>query len=364
MNERQAIIMLQHIYGLGPAVYKIMADNYTSIVQAILAPCAELEELGIRKSIVQEIKATYQDRKNILIEIYKNMQKHNLQILTIIDEQYPEILREIHDPPLVLYCNGNTDVLHSNTLAVVGMREPSFYGKWAATELGEFLAENDVVVASGLARGIDKHVHEGAVSKKGRCIAVVATGLDIVYPSSNRKLHDAIIANGGCIVSEYAPGTEALPGHFPARNRIISGLSVGVVVVESKASGGALITADQALEQNREVFALPGNINTQHSKGTNNLLRQGARMICDWSDIFEELPFLQKKIENQAESNIKDIKLSESEKNLCSIVAFEPMHIDDIVAMCTEQNIHLDLMQLQIKKVIVALPGQYYVRLR
>lgn len=204
------------------------------------------------------------------------------------DEEYPELLRQIGNPPQILYYIGNASLLNRPSVAVVGTRKATAYGRWAAYGLSKKLTEYGIVVVSGMASGIDTCAHRGAVENDGETIAVLGCGVDICYPASNRNLRDKIAA-GGLILSEYEPGTTPLPYRFPMRNRIISGLCSGTIVVEAGLQSGSLITAECAAEQGRNIYALPGNINSMYSFGANKLIKDGAVPIIVFDDIIEEL---------------------------------------------------------------------------
>ena len=262
----------------------------------------KIEGIGekIAKNILDE---------NIKKEINKHiayMEKNDIDIISITEEKYPEILKEIYDPPISLYIKGNTEILNSNSIAIVGCRDTTEYGKKAAKYFSYNLSKKGVNIVSGLARGIDSYAHIGNVCAQdekrkeedklkisiqqdniqyGKTIAVVGNGLDIVYPKENKYLFDKIIETGGAIISEYPLGTKPDKMNFPARNRIVSGISKGIIVIEAKEKSGTLITVDFALEQGRDVYVVPGNINSINSVGTNDLIKQGARLVTHYKDI-------------------------------------------------------------------------------
>lgn len=214
-----------------------------------------------------------------------------IEEILIESEEYPKQLKNIYDPPLKLYVLGNKKLLEQRGIAIVGARKATEYGKNIALQLSRRLSENGINVISGLALGIDTYAHLGTLQESciGKTIAVLGCGLNEIYPKQNRELAKRIIDNGGCIISEYPIGTKPEKLNFPQRNRIISGLSNGVVVVEASEKSGSLITADFALEQGREVFAVPGNILNQTSVGTNSLIKQGAKLVTNYMDIIEEI---------------------------------------------------------------------------
>ena len=218
---------------------------------------------------------------------------NEIKKISIENEEYPKLLKQIYDPPKTLYIMGNEKLLNSLCIAIVGCRDVTEYGKKAATYFSYNLAKNDITIVSGLAKGVDSFSHIGALEAKGKTIAVIGSGLDIIYPKENLNLVNRIIKQDGAIISEYPLGTKPDRWHFPARNRIISGLSKAVLVVEAKEKSGSLITADFAIEQGREVFAIPGNINSLNSMGTNKLIKDGAMPVLNFNDILSSVEFCQ-----------------------------------------------------------------------
>lgn len=247
----------------------------------------ELEQLEVEEQMIQEM--TNPNYRRIVKAYILYMKEKNIQILTIKDEDYPYLLKQIYDPPSVIYIMGNKKILSQNGIAIVGSRNCSLYGQKIAKYLSYQLAKKGIHIISGLARGIDTFSHMGTLQAKGKTIAVLGSGLDVIYPPENAKLAEKIVESGGCLVSEYIVGTKPLGEHFPARNRIISGLASGVVVVEASEKSGSLITVDFALEQGKNVYAVPGNINSPNSLGTNSLIKQGAKIVTNVEDILEDL---------------------------------------------------------------------------
>ena len=241
---------------------------------------------GINKDLIEEILNT-EYRKNLQNYIYY-MEKNNIKIINIFDEKYPNKLKNIYDPPIVLYIKGNEKILNEFGIGIIGCRMCTKYGEAVSKKFAKELTKYNVNIISGLARGIDSYAHIGCLEGKGKTIAVVGTGLDTVYPKENEYLINKIIENEGAIISEYIIGTKPEKENFPRRNRIISGLSDGILVVEAKERSGTFITVDFALEQGKNVFATPGNILSSTSKGTNELIKQGAKMVTTVEDIIEE----------------------------------------------------------------------------
>ena len=213
------------------------------------------------------------------------MQKYDIDIINIKDKEYPQILKNIYDPPISLYIIGNKDILNNASIAVVGCREATEYGKKAAKYFAYNLSKKGINIVSGLAKGIDSYSHIGTFQNEGKTIAVIGNGLDMIYPSENIWIAKKIVEIGGAIISEYPLGTKPEKMNFPARNRIISGISKGIIVVEAKEKSGTLITVDFALEQGRDVYVVPGNINSVNSIGTNELIKQGAKMVTTHDEI-------------------------------------------------------------------------------
>lgn len=226
-------------------------------------------------------------RKNL--QAYKKyMEKNQIKLISIQDEAYPKKLKNLYDKPIVLYVKGNEKILNEFSLGIIGCREYSKYGEIVAKHISSKLTENNIITISGLAKGIDSISQQETVNKKGKTIAVLGNGIDTIYPSENRELAKKIIENGGAIVSEYIMGTKIEKMNFPARNRIISGLSDGIIVIEAKKKSGTMITVDFALEQGKNVFAVPGNITSKNAEGTNELIKQGAKLVACVEDILEE----------------------------------------------------------------------------
>lgn len=296
----------------------------------------------------------------------------NSEIITFDDPLYPCRLKQIYDPPLVIFIQGNKKLLNQSQLAIVGSRSASASGRETAFELAQQLAEVGLVITSGLALGIDAVAHKGALTSNASTIAVVATGLDKVYPARHRALAQQIITHRGAIISEFLPGTLPKAGHFPKRNRIISGLSIGVLVVEAALKSGSLITARCALEQNRDVFSIPSTINNPQAKGCHWLIKQGAKLVEDVADIIEELTFnnksglqLKKQKESQEIVN-KEIDEKSKNKSLCAdellaSVGFEITPVDKVVSRSKLpiEEVLTRLTMLELNGLVAAVPGGY-----
>ena len=293
------------------------------------------------------------------------------------DPAYPERLKEIYDPPLLLYVRGDVTLLARPGIAVVGTRQPTPYGLGMSERLACDLAAHGLVIISGMARGVDTASHRGAISAHGKTVAVFGTGIDVMYPKENSRLAEQIVALGGALVSEFCMGTPATPQNFPIRNRIISGMSVGVLVVEAAEYSGTRITARCAMEQNRDVYAVPGNVTNKNSWGTNTLIKQGAKLVATWEDVWEDLPAdvrltltpaaSNESGETKAASLFPDEGLPPHEKRILSLLkADEATHIDEIVEKLeTEQSpseIFAALFELELAGKIKQMPGKNFVK--
>lgn len=292
--------------------------------------------------------------------------ENKVKTLSVTAKDYPTNLRYIYDPPLMLYVKGEIIPEDNVAIAIVGSRRATYYGLQNATKLAYELAAKGITIISGLARGVDSAAHRGALEAEGRTIAVLGSGLNIIYPRENERLAQNISQNGA-VISEFALDTPPHRGNFPRRNRIISGLSLGVVVIEAARKSGALITANCALEQGREVFALPGKIDSFTSRGTHDLIKDGAKLVESSEDIIEELEalkFCQAK-ETKAENKIKvGLDLPEEERQIYTCLSSEPIHIDEIMCKVNLSygKLLTSLLKLQHKKLVKELVGKMYVR--
>lgn len=282
-------IWFANIKGLGSVQKKKLLEIYDSPEKIYKASKISLESTGVlRKGIAEEIDKSKNDS---LIKRYEDyMIKHNISVINIEDKAYPKLLKEIHDPPITIFAKGNVNLLNDFSISIVGCRDATNYGLLMSKKLAYDIAMKNIVIVSGLAKGIDASAHMGALAAKGKTIAVLGCGVDIPYPKQNVELYKEILKEN-LIISEYLVGTKPEAGNFPARNRIISGLSQGVIVVEARENSGSIITVDFALEQGRNVYAVPGNINSQNSFGTNELIKQGATLITNSQDVLEDMTF-------------------------------------------------------------------------
>jgi DNA processing protein len=312
-------------------------------------------------------------------------------ILTPHDPEYPERLLEIYDPPAVLWVRGNVALLSKPGIAVVGTRSPSPYGAGMAELLSRDLANRRMVILSGMARGIDTAAHKGALDAHGATVAVWGTGLDVIYPKENKKLAEQILQSGGVIVTEFPLGTFPAPQNFPIRNRILSGMSVGVLVVEAAEYSGTRITARCAMEQNRDVYAVPGNVTNKNSWGPNTLIKQGARLTATWEDVWEDLPSqIRRQLEDEQADQLassgsapneskpsgaaslfnepsQSSPMSDHERRVFARIRHdEPVQLDDLMeqmeAELASPEIFTALFELELAGKVKSLPGKNYVR--
>ena len=361
--------------GLGPTKARKLAEHFGSPEAVFRASLTELEGTGIQAVSAQSL-ATGKSMELAREELARAADV-SVSVLCVADATYPPRLKEIYDPPAILYVRGDAEVLTKPGIAVVGTRHPTPYGSGVAERLACDLAAQGLVIISGMARGVDTASHRGAISAKGKTVAVFGTGVDVIYPTENSRLSEQILALGGALISEFPLGTFAAPQNFPIRNRILSGMSVGVLVVEAAEYSGTRITARLALEQNRDVFAVPGNVTNKNSWGPNTLIKQGAKLVATWEDVWEDLPTEVRLVlappaspESQASSAASvfpDGGLPPHEKLLLSLLkADEATHIDELVEKLESQmsssEIFAALFELELSGKVKQMPGKNFVK--
>ena len=361
--------------GLGPTKSRKLVEHFGSADAVFRASLTELEATGIRAVSAQAL-ATGKSAELAREEIARAAAA-GVTVLSMDDPLYPPRLKEIYDPPLVLYVRGNPEVLIKAGIAMVGTRHPTPYGSGMAERLASDLASQGLVIISGMARGVDTASHRGAIAAKGKTVAVFGTGVDVIYPKENTRLSEQILALGGALISEFALGTFAAPQNFPIRNRILSGMSVGVLVVEAAEYSGTRITARLALEQNRDVFAVPGNVTNKNSWGPNTLIKQGAKLVATWEDVWEDLPTEVRlaltpptSTESQGSSSASlfpDEGLPPHEKRILSLLkADEATHIDELVEKLetelSSSEIFAALFELELNGKVRQMPGKNFVK--
>lgn len=359
-NDRDTLIWLNSIY-ISDATIKVLFQHFNSISDIWNVTSSEILKIdGIRKNIKEKIIYNRNaEQLNITLE---KINEAGINIVTILDENYPNRLRYIHNSPTVLYCNGEFTEEDEISIAIVGSRKSTSYGKWASEKFAKDLAKLGITVVSGMARGIDTCSHRGAIDGNGRTVAVLGSGVDVVYPKSNKKLYEEI-SSQGVVVSEFPLGTPPYAANFPQRNRIISGMSLGVFIIEATEKSGSLITANYALEQGKEVFALPGNINSIFSRGTNGLIKDGAKMVMDIEDILEEIIELKEKMSNFKGEDIDYSSLGSVEKKVVDVLKEKPIHCDNIVYLTglDISTVISTLTILELKGIVKELPGRVYM---
>jgi DNA processing protein len=362
MNARLILFALHEMAEIGwKTIFKLLQffDDLSELTEA--SP-EDFQKLNITASKAQTI------RKH-LNEAFINQKmlpyaEHGIEILTIYDEAYPSLLKQTSQPPWVLYCKGDLQLLQRPAIAIVGTRVPTVYGKNTAELFARTLARAGFCIVSGMARGIDSMAHQGALNEKGGTIAVLGCGVDMIYPRENNILYYDI-ARKGLLLSEFPFGTEAQPGLFPLRNRIIAGLSVGTLVVEAAFKSGSLITADQALDESRDVFAIPGPINSPKSQGALALIKAGAKLVVCAEDMIEDYKHL---ISPQFATLVPLNKetcheeLNEDEQDIYNLLSTEPTTFDTLLeeSQTNFGHLHAILLSLLMKKQINQLPGSAY----
>ncbi len=360
--------------GLGPSRIKKLIEQYGTAERVFHASLTELEATGMRAVSAQSL-ATGKSLELAQQECAKAVEAR-ARIVSLSDPDYPQRLKEIYDPPVILFVKGSIDVLAQPGIAMVGTRHPTPYGSGMAERLSQDLAARGLVIISGLARGIDTASHRGAVAAKGKTIAVLGTGIDVMYPKENTRLTEQIVALGGALITEFPVGTPPTPQNFPIRNRIISGMSAGVLVVEAAEYSGTRITSRLALEQNRDVYAVPGNVTNKNSWGPNTLIKQGAKLVATWEDVWEELPpdlqvvlgsMQNESPEPETASLFPDEVKSPHERKILNLLkADESTHIDQLVELLENEmsssEIFAALFELELNGKVRQLPGKNFVK--
>jgi len=360
--------------GLGPSRIRKLIEHFGTAERMLQASLTELEATGIRAISAQAV-ATGKSAELAQDELAKAIQA-KARIISLSDPEYPPRLKEIYDPPVILYVKGDVELLSKPGIAIVGTRHPTPYGSGMSERLATDLAARGLVIISGMARGIDTASHRGAIAAKGKTIAVLGTGIDVMYPKENTRLAEQILALGGAVISEFPVGTSPVPQNFPIRNRIISGMSAGVLVVEAAEYSGTRITSRCALEQNRDVYAVPGNVTNKNSWGPNTLIKQGAKLVATWEDVWEELPTdIQLALnsvpnESAAPANASlfpDDAISPHEQKLLRLLKpDQSIHIDELVetleAEMSSSEIFAALFELELNGKIRQLPGKNFVK--
>ncbi|MCB9771162.1 MAG: DNA-protecting protein DprA [Candidatus Omnitrophica bacterium] len=368
MTDQEAIVLLSALPGLGSVKVRKLVEHFGSVANALKAKEKDFAALGLfSRNSLQKIFEF--DRDNFLQSEYNLIRQNDVAVVTIFDEEYPIALRSIYDPPIVLYVRGKIPKDEGLSVAVVGSRNASVYGLTVAEKLSSQLAELGLTVVSGLAKGIDAAAHRGCLRTGGHTIAVVGCGLSHIYPPEHKELF-AEISIKGAVISSLPMATPPIAFNFPARNRIISGMSLAVLVVEASLKSGALITSHFALEQGRDVFAVPGKIDHPNSQGVNRLIKDGAKLVTCFEDILEELDPQLRRISAAPRkllptSNEKVLKAiySEDELSVAQWLSQEPLYIDDLISKSGQPHgdVVSTLLKMELKGIVKKLPGQYFV---
>lgn len=370
-NSIRDWVALSFVTGVGSRTAAMLIDEFGSPTACFEASRVALEAFGLKREAIEAIKSS--EARERAQQQLEDVARISGEVIVLDDDRYPSLLRETYDPPIVLYVRGDlVRAVAQPAVAIVGSRHCSTYGRNVSEMLSRELAERGVTIISGLARGIDSAAHSGALDGDGLTVAVMGTGLDTVYPKENRRLADRI-AEQGALVTEFPLDTPPLPQNFPFRNRVISGLSLGVLIVEGAERSGSLITARMAYEQGREVFAVPGNITSSKSFGPNYLIKDGAKLVQTWRDVVDEFPVELKAaiissevVQQRAEQlSIDEVQLSDSEQRLLAMLKEDaPVHIDELISRAGLNTGELmgALLRLEMGDRIRQLPGKSFIR--
>ena len=361
-NELSALLQLLSVSGIGPARVRALVGHFRSAAAARAASVPALCQVeGIEKTLAENIR--HADNVAWAQQQIELSERHQCHLVTFWDSEFPTLLKKIYDPPVLLFVKGDLRAADESAMAVVGTRAPTEYGKLVAEKLTAALCGRRLTIVSGLARGIDTVAHQTALKSGGRTLAVLGAGLDNIYPPENRRLAQEI-ASHGVLISEYFFGTKPDAVNFPRRNRLISGLSYGTLVIEAGETSGALITAQAALEQGREVFAVPGSVFSPKSLGPHRLIQDGAKLVLGIDDIMAELP-QQLDIFDHAPPAAPAVALTEAEQKVLAQLSHEPRHIDWLARQTnfpTSRLLAL-LLDLEFKNLVKQLPGMQFVKI-
>lgn len=362
-DAERAALALSRVSGVGPVTFRTLVDALGSADAVFRSPASVLRRIdGCPRHVADAVRAF--DQWGEVDAELSRLGALGGRLLTLSGAEYPLHLRRIHDPPPVLYELGDWLTAERRVVAVVGSRRATPYGAATATRLAQELARAGFVVVSGLARGIDAAAHQGTLAAGGRTVAVLGCGVDVTYPPEMRELKDRIRSHGS-VLSELPLGAPPDPHHFPTRNRIISGMALGVLVIEAAADSGSLITAKLALEQGREVFAVPGNVGTKTSTGTNRLIKAGATLVETADDLIEQLVGqLGPAAQRRSSAPTITVDLTADERRVFDLLSWEPAHVDELTVRSSVAPDRLAelLLGLELKGVAKQVPGHRYVR--
>jgi DNA processing protein len=364
MNSTEACIALNMLRLMGPVRLRKLLEVFGAPENVLMAKCDQLRRIdGIGRDVAEEI-VNWESKVDLPAELQR-IRDFGARAITSESPEYPRSLREIHAPPIVLYVWGEIEERDHHAVGIIGARRTTHYGSESAKKLAYQLAYAGLTIVSGLARGIDTAAHQGALAAKGRTIAVIGSGLNRLYPAENAALADKIRSGNGAVVSEFSMEIEPDRQTFPMRNRIISGWSQGILVVEAGVNSGALITATQAIEQGRSVYAVPGHINAPSAIGSNRLIQQGAKLVMDASDILDDLQILLPDAKPVATASRPLPELSASERSVYDAIDASETAIDAIALRCNLPTAAVSsmLLRLELKRLVKQLPGKYFVKL-
>ncbi|HAV61080.1 MAG TPA: DNA-protecting protein DprA [Verrucomicrobiales bacterium] len=368
MDEREAFVALNLIEHVGPVRVRQLLAHFGDAASILKASKGHLLQVrGIGEDTAESI-ATWEKRVDLSGEL-ERCNEFGCRILIQTDPEYPAPLREIYDPPVVLYVRGSLVERDRNSVAMVGSRQTTHYGIETARKLAYQLAYVGVTVVSGGARGIDTAAHQGALQAKGRTVAVLGNGINIVFPPENRELFDRIAAQGA-VITQFPFNRKADKQSFPIRNRIVAGMTIGTIVVEANLSSGALITANFATEYGRQVFAVPGRIDSPRSKGCHELIKRGAKLCEGAEDVLSEFEYLfppSNRPPSSAETGqLAALELSANEQRICDAVGQQEIHVDEIIRASglPASAVSVALLGLEMKRIVRQLPGRHYTRNR
>lgn len=365
------IYLLTQVNKLGNVKIRKLMNHFSSPENFYNCKINDLKRInGIDESISLEILSGIKNKEKYFREfdeIFSRAERSEIKLVCISDKDYPENLKRIFDTPVLLYYKGKLSETDKYSLSIVGTRNPTEYGKYNCEKFTDELSGLNIPIISGFARGIDTIVHKTCIKNKRLNYAVFGCGADVIYPYENKRLYSEVI-ECGAVISEFPLGAKPDKVNFPRRNRIISGISIGTIVVESGIKGGALLTAEIAVDQDREVFAFPGNISSKQSEGTNELIKRGqAKLITNIDDILNELevklkPILKK--DYTAKTDVLTLNLSESENKIYSVLDYDPVHIDTINELTdlTISDCLVNLLTLEFKSLVRQVPGKYFMR--
>lgn len=363
MTRTEAYLVLNSLRLVGPVRVRKLRQVFGSVEGLFSQPTMRLAGVeGVGQAVAESIRG-WEKTFDLAAELEK-IRKHRLQVIDCEDPDYPPLLREIHDPPMVLYYRGNLAAVKGACLGVVGTRDASGYGIDLAKKLGYQLAFAGIGVVSGLARGIDTAAHQGALAAKGKTAAVLGCSLDQIYPAENEVLAEKMAEAGGCVLSEFCLGTPPDRQTFPMRNRIVSGLSKGLLVIEAARASGAMITARQALEQGRQVFAVPGRIDQPQAGGCHQLIKDGARLVESVEDVLAEFEFLLPRAEMPVPAAPQG-NLSEEEKKILETLGRDELQVDVLTRKCGLPSpvVSATLLKLEMKRRVRQMPGKVFTRI-